>query len=328
MTSRREPSPRARGRLGAGGAAPVPSLVVRLPCLTPRAYQRITLLALLALVFIIVTGAAVRLTGSGLGCSDWPTCEDNQLVAPLEYHALIEFVNRLITGVVSIAVILAVLGSRRRIPRRKDLTWWSLGLVAGVLAQIILGGITVRTHLTPPIVMAHFLLSIVLVWNAVVLHERAGHDGSEGVPVVASRVRWLGRALVAAAAVVLVAGTVVTGTGPHGGDEDVDRLSFDITEVVRIHSISAWVFLVLAVWTLFELYRGGAPKGVDRRAAWLVGAIVVQGALGYVQYWKGVPPGLVLLHVFGSVLVWIAALRLDLGFVARPIEAPTGQTVP
>ncbi|HEY6533200.1 MAG TPA: COX15/CtaA family protein [Acidimicrobiales bacterium] len=300
---------------------------MRLPRLSPRAYQRITLLALLALVFIIVTGAAVRLTGSGLGCSDWPTCEDNKVVAPLEYHALIEFVNRMITGLVSIAVILAVLGSLGRVPRRKDLTWWSLGLVAGVLAQIILGGITVRTHLTPPIVMAHFLLSIVLVWNAVVLHDRAGHDGSPGTPVVPSRVRWLGRGLVVAAGVVLVAGTVVTGTGPHGGDEDVERLSLDITEVVRFHSITAWIFLALAVWTLFELRRSGAPKIVDRRAAELVGAIVLQGALGYLQYWTNVPPGLVLLHVFGSVVVWITTLRLVLAFVARPIEAPTGQTV-
>lgn len=301
---------------------------MRLPRLSPRAYQRITLLALLALVFIIVTGAAVRLTGSGLGCSDWPRCSETEFVADWgNTHAAIEFINRLITGLVSIAVALAVLGSLRRVPRRKDLTQWSLGLVAGVLAQILLGGITVRMELTPPIVMAHFLLSIVLVWNAVVLHDRAGHDGSHGTPVVPTRVLWLGRALVVAAGVVLFAGTVVTGTGPHGGDEDVERLSFDIAEVVRIHSISAWVFLVLAVVTLFELTRNGAPKDVHRRAMWLVGAIVLQGFLGYLQYWTNVPPGLVLLHVLGSVLVWIAAVRLALGMVARPVEAPARQTV-
>jgi cytochrome c oxidase assembly protein subunit 15 len=145
--------------------------------------------------------------------------------------------------------------------------------------------------------------------------------------VVSTRLLWLGRALVAVAGVVLVAGTVVTGTGPHGGDEDVERLSFDITEVVRIHSISVWTFLVLAVLTLFELKRSGAPREVDRRAAWLVGAIVLQGSLGYLQYWTSVPPGLVLLHVFGSVVVWIAAIRLSLGMVARPVEAPARQTV-
>ena len=107
--------------------------------LSPEAYRRVTLFALISLVVIIVSGGAVRLTGSGLGCSEWPTCESGRVVAPLEYHAWIEFGNRLFTGLVSVAVILAVLGSFVRVPRRRDLTWWSLGLVAGVLAQIVLG---------------------------------------------------------------------------------------------------------------------------------------------------------------------------------------------
>jgi cytochrome c oxidase assembly protein subunit 15 len=300
---------------------------VRLPRLSPRAYQRITLLALLALCFIIVTGAGVRLTGSGLGCSDWPTCEENQLVAPLEYHAMVEFVNRTITGLVSVAVILAVLGSLARVPRRRDLTWWSLGLVAGVVGQIVLGGLTVLFELKPPFVIAHFLLSMVLVWNAVVLHERAGHDGSPGLPLVPARVRLLGRLLVVAAAVVVFVGTIVTGTGPHGGDEEVERLPYDIGEVVRIHSVSAWIFLALAVWTLVELRRSGTPVQVDRRAKVLAAAIVVQGGIGYLQYFTGVPPWIVLLHVAGSVVVWIAALRFALGLVAHPVEAPARQTV-
>jgi cytochrome c oxidase assembly protein subunit 15 len=164
---------------------------VRLPRLSPRAYQRITIVALVALVFIIVTGAAVRLTGSGLGCSDWPTCEENSLVAPLEYHAMIEFVNRLITGLVSAAVIVAVLGSLIRQPRRRDLTWWALGLVAGVIGQIVLGGLTVLFELRPPFVIAHFVLSMVLVWNAVVLHQRGRYASVASLPVVAPRVRTL-----------------------------------------------------------------------------------------------------------------------------------------
>jgi len=297
---------------------------VRLPRLTPRAYQRITLLAALALAFIIVTGAGVRLTGSGLGCSTWPKCEETQFVAPLEYHAMVEFVNRLITGLVSVAVALAVLGSLVRTPRRRDLTWWSLGLVAGVLGQIVLGGLTVLFHLSPPFVIGHFLLSMVLMWNAVVLHERAGHDGSKGLPLVPRRVRTLGRTLVAGAAVVLVSGTIVTGTGPHGGDETVERLPFDLMEVARIHSLLVWAFLALAVWTLWELHRTGAPLGVDRRAKVLVGAIVVQGAIGYAQYFWGVPPLLVALHIVGSILVWVAVLRFHLGLTAHPLEAPPG----
>ncbi|MGH9117679.1 MAG: COX15/CtaA family protein, partial [Acidimicrobiales bacterium] len=141
---------------------------------SPVAYRRITLVALVALVAIIVTGAAVRLTDSGLGCTSWPTCDETTIVPRWEYHQMIEGVNRFFTGVVSVAVALAVLGSRRRTPRRSDLTGWSLALVAGVVGQIVLGGLTVLFHLWPPLVMGHLLLSLALVTCGVVLHERAG----------------------------------------------------------------------------------------------------------------------------------------------------------
>jgi cytochrome c oxidase assembly protein subunit 15 len=293
---------------------------VRLPRLSPRAYQRITLVALLAQVFIIVTGAAVRLTGSGLGCSDWPTCEQDRLVAPFEYHAMIEFVNRSITGLVSVAVILAVLGSLVRTPRRRDLTWLSLGLVVGVVGQIVLGGLTVLFGLRPPFVMAHFGLSLVLVWNALVLHQRSRFAASPALPVVPRNVRILGRLLVITAMIVVFTGTIVTGTGPHGGDEKVARLPFTLTEVARVHSGSVWVFLALTIATLVLLRRQGAPTGVDLRAKFLVAAIILQGAIGYIQYFSGVPPWLVVLHVFGSVMVWLAVLSFDLSLVARPLE--------
>jgi cytochrome c oxidase assembly protein subunit 15 len=301
---------------------------VRLPRLSPRAYQRITLLALIALVFIIVTGAAVRLTGSGLGCSDWPTCESNQIVAPLEYHAMIEFINRTITGLVSVMVMLAVLGSLVRTPRRRDLTWLSLGLVAGVIGQIILGGLTVLFELHPPFVIAHFLLSMVLVWNAVVLHHRAGHDGQPGLPLVPRPIRRLGTALVVLATFAVITGTIVTGTGPHGGDEEVARLSFDITEVARVHSAVVWVFLIVAIFTLVRLRRSGTAAIVDRRAKLLVGAILVQGAIGYTQYFTGVPPALVLLHIAGSVAVWMATLVFLLDLTAHSVEPTSAPTVP
>lgn len=294
---------------------------MRLPRLSPRAYQRITLVALLAQVFITVSGAAVRLTGSGLGCSDWPTCEDNRVVAPLEYHAMIEFVNRTVTGFVSVAVILAVLGSLLRSPRRRDLTWLSLGLVGGVIGQIILGGLTVLFELHPPFVMAHFALSMVLIWNAFVLHERSKYAASPSLPVVPRNVRVLGRISVIVAAITLFTGTIVTGTGPHGGDETVERLSFNITDVARIHSVTVWIFLALTIVTFALLRRKGAPTNVDRRAQILTAAIVVQGAIGYIQYFNSVPPALVLLHILGATIVWIAVLSFDLSFHARPVES-------
>jgi cytochrome c oxidase assembly protein subunit 15 len=300
---------------------------VRLPRLSPRAYQRITLLALLALVFIIVTGAAVRLTGSGLGCSDWPTCESNRLVAPLEYHAMVEFINRTITGLVSVMVIVAVLGSLLRTPRRRDLTWLSLGLVGGVIGQIVLGGLTVLFELRPPFVIGHFVLSMVLVWNAFVLHHRAGHDGAKGLPLVPSGIRRLGTALVVLASLAVLTGTVVTGTGPHSGDEKAIRLSFDITTVAKIHSASVWLFLATAVITLVALRRRGSAGIVDRDARILVIAILAQGAIGYTQYFTGVPPALVLVHVAGSVAVWLAALAFRLDLTAHSTE-PTEPRVP
>jgi cytochrome c oxidase assembly protein subunit 15 len=298
---------------------------VRLPHLSPGAYRRITLFALLALAFIVVTGASVRLTGSGLGCSDWPTCEENRFVAPLEYHAMVEFVNRTITGLVSLAVILAVLGSILRRPRRPDLTWWSLGLVAGVIGQIVLGAIVVKSELAPLSVIGHFLLSTVLLWNAVVLHERAGHAGTPAVPTVAGRVVGLGRAMVATALAVTVAGTVVTATGPHGGDEHAQRLAFDIGEVVRIHTLLVWLLLGLTLGALWSAHRSRPPRAVLDRGRELVAAIVVQGAIGYAQYFTGVPPLLVGLHVVGSIVVWVAVLRFHLGLFAHPDRrAPVG----
>ena len=290
---------------------------MRRPHLSPRAFQRITLVALVALAFIIVTGAAVRLTGSGLGCPDWPTCTESQLVAPREYHAMVEFVNRTITGFVSVAVMLAVLGSLVRQPRRRDLTWLSLGLVGGVLAQIVLGGLVVLFHLAPGLVMLHFSVSMVLVWNAVVLHHRAGIPDDELrrlLPVHPSA-PLMGRALVGAAAVAIFLGTVVTGSGPHTGDHKgkfIDRLPFAVSDVARLHSLAVWLFLALTVASVVQLRRLGGSDEQLRRASVLLAVIVAQGALGYTQYFTGVPPLLVGVHIAGAIAVWVATLRFAL----------------
>jgi cytochrome c oxidase assembly protein subunit 15 len=258
------------------------------------------------------------------------------------YHRSIEQLNRLFTGVVSVAIILAVLGSLARVPRRRDLVGWSLGLVGGLIGQIVLGGITVIFDLWPPLVMGHFVLSAILVWDAAVLYDRAGRpdgparadgrarDAEAGTSIVDPRLRTLARAMVALGAVLLVTGTVVTGTGPHGGDERVRRLPFQVEDVARIHSLTAWAFLVVAVVTLWLVHRSGATPTLDRRGLVLVGAILVQGAIGYTQYFTGLPAGLVWVHVSGSLLIWIAALRLmfavrDRGpLVQPPPESPGG----
>ncbi len=311
----------------------LPLADVRRLSISPVLYRRIALFALVALGFIIVTGAAVRLTGSGLGCTDWPPCEDNRVVAPLEYHARVEFVNGAITGLVSIAVALAVAGSLLRTPRRRDLLWWSLGLVAGVVGQILLGGLVVLFHLWPPLVMGHFILSMVLAWNATVLHQRAsagpgpparrpwaprGNDSPPPRLRVSERLRSLSRGLVAAAMVVVLTGTVVTATGPHGGDEDVDRLPLDIGAVAQVHGVVVMAFLALTLATLWRARRDGAPEAVQARGRSLLFVLVLQAAVGYTQYFTGVPEVLVGLHVLGATLVWVFTVRFHLHLVERP----------
>ena len=215
---------------------------VRREGITPAEYRRITVVALGLLCIIVVSGAAVRLTGSGLGCTDWPRCNDSELVDVGTKHAAIEQVNRLFTGLVAVAVIVAVLGALIRNPRRRDLTWLSVGLVAGVIGQIVLGGITVLVDLHPVAVQSHFLLSMILVANAVVLLIRAGQpDAGRRVASVVPRTRRAVRWVVIWTGLALVAGTVVTGTGPHAGDEEARRFDLAITTVTRVHSIVAWL---------------------------------------------------------------------------------------
>ena len=290
--------------------------------LSPAAYRRITLAADVALGFIIVTGAGVRLTGSGLGCPDWPTCAEGRVVAPLEYHAMVEFVNRTVTGLVSIAVIVAVLGSLIRRPYRRDLVFLSLGLVGGVLAQIVLGGLVVLFHLYPPLVMGHMVVSMALLANAVVLHHRAS-DPPEHPSVGPSEAR-LGRALVVAVAVAMSFGTVVTGAGPHAGSHDgelVDRLPWAVASVARFHTGAVFVTVALALILLDRLRKAGVGGEVASRARWLVAALVLQGTLGYVQYFTGVPPILVGLHVAGAAAIWVVVLRLQLAMRPAPVAA-------
>ena len=286
--------------------------------LTPDAYRRITLLAAVSLAAIVLTGATVRLTGSGLGCTDWPNCSQGRLT-PAEIDdapAMIEFLNRLVTGVVSVAAIVAVLGSMVRRPRRRDLTWLSWGLVAGVLAQIVLGGLVVLFDLSPRLVMGHFVLSMLIVWNAVVLHHRAGRPDAPVRPVVTDRVRSMLRLVFVAAGIVVLTGTVVTASGPHAGDEQAERLDLVVSDVARVHAVAVWILLALVLVTLRWVWSDRSPKAVRDAGTHLLAAIVVQGAIGYTQYFNGVPALLVGLHIVGALAVWITATRFNLVAVA------------
>jgi len=282
--------------------------------LTPDRYRRWTTFALWSLTIIVVSGGAVRLTASGLGCSDWPNCQQDQLVADFEYHAIIEFVNRLFTGVVTVAVIMAVLGSRRLVPRRRDLVWLSWGLVAGVVAQIVLGGLLVKTDLDPRFTMGHFLLSMVLLWNAVVLQRRAGSVDSHASTSASAhlRIRALTNSVFVIGAILLVTGTIVTGSGPHSGStnpEVASRLPFLVRDVTRIHSLTAALTLGL-VFAAGRTAHRLRNEVIERHATQVGVLLVIQGALGYLQYFAGVPVVLVGIHITLAALTWIAIVRL------------------
>lgn len=297
---------------------------------SPTRYLSLTRAALWSLTIIVISGGAVRLTGSGLGCSDWPSCEEDQFVASLEYHALIEFGNRLFTGVVAVAVMAAVLGSLRRTPRRDDLVRWSWGLVAGVVAQIILGGLLVRTELDPRFTMGHFLLSMVLLWNAVVLQHRAA---KEPAPFLASAVgskpprfvlHDLTRAISVIGAVLLVSGTVVTGSGPHSGSDEAEvaeRLPFLVRDVTRIHTLIAITLLLITLEVVRRTHVAGRDD-LRLRALTVAALLVVQGAVGYTQYFTGVPVLLVGIHIFLACLTWISIVRLHLHVIPQRTPQP------
>lgn len=291
--------------------------------LSPAAYRRVTVVAAVLVGVIIITGAAVRLTGSGLGCPSWPNCSPGRLTphTATSYHAMVEFVNRTFTGAVSIGVIAAVLGSLLRDPRRRDLTWLSLGLVGGVIAQIVLGGITVLTDLNPFAVMGHFVLSMLLLADALVLVHRAGRpDGatSRGVGSPAEQRSAIVQFVLAC--VVVVTGAVVTNAGPHAGDTSAKRFDVQLTDVARIHSASAILLLVSILTIVFVVGRHGLSPSRRRGLTALLIVVVAQMGVGYTQYFTGVPPLLVAVHVLGAVLVFTASLQYL--FTNRSTEAP------
>lgn len=279
--------------------------------LSPGQYRTVTVVALASLCFIVVTGAAVRLTGSGLGCDDWPNCNDEKLIDVSSTHSAIEQINRLITGIVAVSVIVAVLGSLIRVPRRRDLTWLSIGLVAGVVGQIVLGGITVLVDLHPAAVQSHFLLSMALVADAVVLVHRAGQPDGPVVATVAPTIRRHLWAVTVATAIALLLGTIVTGAGPHAGDEEARRFGVDIGTAARWHSVAVWVAVAIVAALAWRVRNRPAERRVldGPLTAWMAVAIL-QGGIGYLQYFSEVPAILVGFHVAGATALWALTVWL------------------
>lgn len=274
-----------------------------------KSFRVVTGAALGSLCVIVFTGALVRLTGSGLGCSDWPRCNEEKFVDVSSGHTFIEQANRLFTGVVSASVIAAVLLAHLRRPYRRDLVLLAWSLVIGVLAQVIIGGIVVLTGLNPYANMAHFLVSLVLIASALLLYRRAAvPNDSSWWRSIPREYRLRHSILVVASLVAIVTGTVVTATGPHAGGEDAVRFGFDLVTVARIHSISV---LTTVATLLFFMFSVRKANEIDLRESLntLAFVAVTQGGIGYLQYFTGVPVVLVAAHIVGAVSFFIAVLN-------------------
>jgi len=286
------------------------------------------LAAVISNAVIITTGAAVRLSSSGLGCDDWPTCTTSSLIASHVtgqslLNTWIEFGNRLLNyPLVAIAGLAFIACWRYRAggARRRDLIRLSSVLPLGIVAQAVVGGLVVLTRLNPAMVAMHFLLSAGLLAVAVVLYVRVAEGDGPARPVVRPDLRVLAWLLAGATAVMLVAGTVVTGTGPlagteidsHGHYTTVPRFHLSLVDVTQFHADIAWFISATSVALAIGLRYTQAPARARRQAWVVVGGVVLQALIGYTQYFLHLPAGLVWVHVGGAVLLWIAVLHLNL----------------
>ena len=266
----------------------------------------------LLLVFqtgIVLTGAAVRITGSGLGCPTWPECTYGSYVpvagqAEGAFHAWIEFGNRLLTFLLLFAAVAVLIYAIRK--ARRDLIWRALLQVAGIFGQGVIGGITVLTDLNPLAVASHFILSIFLIAGAVSIVAR-GRSPLISIRPTETKVKILAHAQVLLTFVVIVIGTLVTGSGPHAGDLEAPRLKLDERAISWLHAdaVIALLGVSLALLVLSEI----SPE-TKRRIKIFFAVTLAQGLIGYIQYVTGLPELLVIIHVLGSTLVWIAAWRI------------------
>ncbi|MDJ1133128.1 COX15/CtaA family protein [Streptomyces iconiensis] len=298
---------------------------------TQRTLQRAAFTALLMSVFIVVTGGAVRLTGSGLGCDTWPKCSSESLTATSEMgiHGAIEFGNRMLTWVLSAAVGWTIIAVRSAKPARKGLSKLAWAQFWLVMSNGIVGGVTVLTELNPYTVAGHFIAATALLTVTTVTWLRTREGDAPPRPLVGKPVKKLGAALVFFSACLVVAGTVVTGAGPHAGDSsEVPRMPVEVKLAAQTHATFAWIVVVLAVALWFILRAMDAPAGPRRVTGAFVLVLLSQGVIGYVQYFTDMPELLVGLHLLGSTLVWAGVLHVVLSMRERGLPQPMEAPVP
>jgi cytochrome c oxidase assembly protein subunit 15 len=282
--------------------------------ISPHRYAQVTLVALAALSLIVLTGAAVRLTGSGLGCPDWPKCYGGS-TPPLEAHAVIEYGNRLLTGFVGVAVIAASVLAFFRKPYRWHLALFGALLPLGVIGQAVLGALVVKYHLAPGLVMSHFILSMMLLDAAFALAWCSRYEPWERRRSRDRLSVWAVRALIPLGQLTILAGTIATASGPHAGAHEgqlVHRFDFEGTGtlewVVQRHALLATVYGIAAIAVWLLLRRPGADRRALRPLILVLALLALQGAVGGLQWWLELPAGIVWVHVAIATGNWLAML--------------------
>ncbi|GIH18300.1 COX15/CtaA family protein [Rugosimonospora africana] len=296
------------------------------------ALRRVALASLAVNILLVITGGAVRLTSSGLGCPTWPKCTNSSYVTTqaMGYHGMIEFGNRILGGADGVLAALAVLLVLLSRTRDRRLIGWSIAVLASIPAQAVIGGLTVRTELNPWVVACHFLFSMLIIVATYRLWLATREPAGPVRHLVNAPIRALNWLLLAVTAVVLAAGTVVTGSGPHAGDEHVHhRTGLDPGMVAQLHADLVMLLIGLSAAWCFALWAVGAPRATIRAGAALVGIELAQGVIGFVQYFTHLPSLLVGLHMAGACAVWTAALVTQTaGRVREPLPAASEAPVP
>jgi heme a synthase len=281
----------------------------------------LALSSLVGNVVLIVTGAAVRLTDSGLGCPTWPKCTDASYTTTqaMGVHGVIEFTNRTLTFVLGALAIAGVVVALLQKPRRRSLVWLSVAVLLGIPAQGVIGGITVLSHLNPWVVGLHFLASIALIAFAYAFWRRTFEGDEKPVPLVHPAIRTLAAVTTAVSAMVIAAGVIVTGSGPHSGDAGAKRNHLDPQAVAQAHADVVFLLIGLTIGLWLALRAASAPREASRAALTLLVIELAQGLIGFVQYFTHLPIALVAAHMLGAGTVWVGTLAMLWSLRERPL---------
>ena len=285
------------------------------------------------MIIIVLSGAAVRLTGSGLGCPDWPTCFHDRISGSMQIHSFIEYTNRFITVALVLVSAVTFLASLTRQPRRRDLVFLSGLLILGVVADALLGAFVVYSKLNPWLVSLHMLLSLSMVVVGAVLYHRSKSLYGPGAraDVRDPHFRLIARLLWIPFGALLIAGTITTGSGPHAGSSQgqlrAKRLPFALSDATWVHSVAAVLFIGLVTGLLFAVWRSGVPEALKLGIRRLVIISLVQAGIGLTQFLAHLPPLLVELHVAGAVSLTIGVTQFHLRQTAHDREPGTKRAV-